>query len=143
MKKLLLAAAMLLTFGIAAHAQAALATNTTGCDVEVYIYCYDKNCNLLSISAPILVPHSGSPTILLHPPCQQGSYTVFRVCWRTVCFPLTQCTMVDGTPGGVPMPCGTGTFTSQIQSCDRCNNGGGGIGYITYNPATNQLLITP
>lgn len=142
MKQILLAAAMLLSLSFTAKAQTD-AINTTGCDVEIEVLCYNTGCTLVSSSGFIPVPFGGAP-VSLTPSCSPGDYTVFNVCWGVVpgCGFPTTCTTVDGTPGG-PSPCGPGTYSSQIQSCDVCNNGGDGIGYLTYDPTTNQLLITP
>lgn len=141
MKQILLAAVMLLSIGFTANAQTN-AVNTTGCNVEVTVYCYDKFCTLVSTTGPIPVANTGTPVPL--PSCSPGDYTVYEVCWGFVpgCGFPTMCDFVDGTPGG-PSPCGPGTFSAQIQSCDVCNNGGDGIGYIDYDQTTNELLITP
>ena len=143
MKQILLAAAMLLSIGFTAKAQTT-ASNTTDCNIEVTVHCYDALCNLVSSTGPIFIAMSGGTVSL--PACNPGDFTVFEVCWAAVlghgCGAPPSCAMVDGTPGGVPAPCGTGTFTGQIQSCDVCNNGGDGIGHITYNPISNRLSIT-
>lgn len=130
MKKLLLAAAMLLTANIAAQAQTTV-DNQTNCNIEVTQICLNAACIPLSTTM-YSVPANMAFTIPT--PCPAGTITIYQVCWdEPGC--IGTCVTVEGSnmPG-----CAGGIYNAPLPPCIPCSPGGA---IVDYDPVMDLLRI--
>lgn len=129
MKKLLLAAAMLLTTAIASKAQTVI-DNQTGCNVDVVQICLDAACMPISTAAYSMPPF----TNFTIPNCPAGSITIYSVCWNEPgC--MGTCVTVEGSP----FPgCAGGVYNAPLPPCIPCSPGGA---IVDYDLAADVLRI--
>ncbi len=135
MKKTIFSTFVLLLLCIASYAQNA--TNRAYCDITIRQICYDLSCT--PVSSTVLTVPAGT-RVRMPAPCRRPFYTVYEVCWTSPCMAATACVTIDGS---VPIsPCGPGTYTGTIQSCDYCANFNGTVA-VTFDPTTGDIDIVP
>jgi hypothetical protein len=127
MKQLLLAAAMLLTFGFTARAITVI-DNQTNCNVDVTQICYDAACNPISTTMFSIAANSN---FSIPPPlaCPAGTFTSYTVCWNEPGCTGT-CVTVEGS--AVPV-CSTGPYNAPLPSCGLCSPFGATVNYDLVN----------
>ena len=125
MKKLLLAAAMLLCTALATKAQTVI-DNQTNCNIMVIQICYNAACIPVSTAAHP-VPANTNYTIPI--PCPAGYITVYNVCWdEPGC--MGTCATVEGSPYA---GCGGGLYNVPLPPCVPCSPGGAIVDYDLVN----------